>query len=568
LWRGFSPAACSRLGDALGGWRTTVAVAILAAACGLFVASQGLVPADDAYITFRHVRNLVEAGRPAWNLHGEPVLGSTSPAYMLVLAGAALFSGGSVADAALLINSLFQVIIVVLVYLIARDLTGRNGPSLLAAAAIGFNSVNVLIFSQGFESPMLVATLLACLYLARTGRYPPAMVLASLAPLIRPEGILVSALVWGLVLFRKDFQWRLLAYYLPIPLVWLLASTVYYGSPVPHPLKAIAHFPVTHEPFEDEPVDLVARLSAIPSQSVHLWRRFAGPLLTSGAVESELALPGAALRYAFVVIGCLLAFLFTARPQANGRIVYFLFGPLFLLLFGWLGHTKPWYFPPFVTFGLLTALVGWSLIIEWLTRPIGVRCILIAVAFGTIATISASMNCYCVNRGQVDYAGRAFVFPQHPWGRLWNLWETQRFHEYRAAAERLNEISHDDQRVLISEVGVFGYYFRGEVVDSVGLCSPEALPFFPPLPSDVRDESGRSLSKAGTVVSASMVRGLAPDFVVNSKVYIAGLLRPDSLFLAEYHEVAQLGRVWGEPLVIYKRNEPSDVVEPQEPEAR
>ena len=34
---------------------------------------------DDAYITFRHAKNLVEAGRPAWNLTGDPVLGSTSP---------------------------------------------------------------------------------------------------------------------------------------------------------------------------------------------------------------------------------------------------------------------------------------------------------------------------------------------------------------------------------------------------------------------------------------------------------------------------------------------------------
>jgi hypothetical protein len=56
-------------------------------AAGAFLLAQGLQPCDDAYITFRHARNLVRHLRPVWNLEGPPVLGSTSPAFVFLLGG-------------------------------------------------------------------------------------------------------------------------------------------------------------------------------------------------------------------------------------------------------------------------------------------------------------------------------------------------------------------------------------------------------------------------------------------------------------------------------------------------
>jgi hypothetical protein len=52
-----------------------------------------------------------------------------------------------------------------------------------------------------------------------------------------------------------------------------------------------------------------------------------------------------------------------------------------------------------------------------------------------------------------------------------------------------------------------------------------------------------------------MVRVLKPTYVVNARLYIRNLLRPGSPFLSEYEEVARLGRVWGEPVVIYRRRD-------------
>ena len=65
------------------GSRTFLALVLVTAlgAAALLI-SQGIQPCDDAYITFRHAKNIALHGRPASNLTGQPVLGSTSPIFM------------------------------------------------------------------------------------------------------------------------------------------------------------------------------------------------------------------------------------------------------------------------------------------------------------------------------------------------------------------------------------------------------------------------------------------------------------------------------------------------------
>jgi hypothetical protein len=63
---------------------------------------------DDAYITFRYARNLLEGNGLVFN-PGEPVLGTTTPVYALLMAGLGLVAGGSQAPfptLALCVNSL------------------------------------------------------------------------------------------------------------------------------------------------------------------------------------------------------------------------------------------------------------------------------------------------------------------------------------------------------------------------------------------------------------------------------------------------------------------------------
>jgi Gpi18-like mannosyltransferase len=87
-----------------------------------------------------------------------------------------------------------------------KDLAKKEFLALLAAALVGFNSPNIFILSQGFESAMLVLVLLVSLYLLRRDHYIPTLVLAGLAPLVRPEGLLLTPLVWAYILITGVFK--------------------------------------------------------------------------------------------------------------------------------------------------------------------------------------------------------------------------------------------------------------------------------------------------------------------------------------------------------------------------
>ena len=211
-------------------WSVVVLIAVAAA---VLLMIQGPRPCDDAYITFRHAKNLALEWRPAWNLEGPPVLGSTSPAMVFLLALPAMIIGvDHIPTIALGINASLLFVIVVLSYLIALDLLRRRFPAVLIAALVGFNSVSIFVFSLGFENALLLAVILGGLYSIRVGCPALALTLASVAPLVRPEGLILSVLVWAHIVHTRDFRLKLLAVWAAIPLLWLTFAFAYYGSPV------------------------------------------------------------------------------------------------------------------------------------------------------------------------------------------------------------------------------------------------------------------------------------------------------------------------------------------------
>gem|GEM_PF-6044479 len=142
-----------------------------------------------------------------------------------------------------------------------------------------------------------------------------------------------------------------------------------------------------------------------------------------------------------------------------------------------------------------------------------------------------------------------------PRGDSWHGTESSRLVRYRQAAEYLNPRVSGAQTVLTSEVGVFGFYFEGPVIDAVGLCTPASLRFFPPSRDDTFDHEGNYRTEASNFTPTPMVMALRPDYLVNSLVFSRNLLREDSPFLEEYVRQHELPPIWGEPLVIFRRRD-------------
>lgn len=488
-------------------------------------------------------------------MEGPPALGSTSPAFLFLLGGlGVVFGVDRVDELALAVNAVTLAAATVLAYLVARDFTSRTIPSLLAAMLVGFGSVNVFILSQGFEAGLLLAVLLGGLYLARTGRDLAAVLLASVAPLVRPEGILLTPLVWGVILLSRRFRPRLLLAYLVLPLAWIAFSTAYYGSPVPQSIRGRSAEPSVFRPYQGGRVDLGRRLLSIVPETAALARNDAGAMVFTGYLRTSDA-PSGARGLAWLSLLGLPALALTLVRRSDARLVYVLYAPLFLLLYGWIGHREAWYFPSFVTFAVLTLFFGCVATLDHAWARLGRRTgslppLLPALSWVAAAALLFSANAY--GFGSRD-GRRAFVFARNPRGEQVDRAEHERFNGYRRAAAFLNRRGARPERALISEVGIFGFFYRGDVIDTVGLCSPEALAFYPPPAPDVWDSQGRPLSYADNLTPTRMVLELEPTYVVNGIGFIRNLLRPGSAFLRDYALVGDFGTVWGDPLLVYER---------------
>jgi len=547
--------------DTNSGWpsQRMLGIAIsLGLLCGVLLLAQGLQPSDDAYITFRHARHLALHGWPAWNLTGPPVLGSTSPAWMFWLGGlGALFGGGRIETLALASNAGLTSAIVVLSFLVAYDLLEDAFSALVAAALVGVNSVCVYVYSLGFEAAGVSAVVLACLLALRRDRRRTAVFLASLAPLVRPEGVLLTPIVWGVLLLRGHASVRLVAWFAALPLVWAVAASAFYGSPVPHSITAKQNFPRVYRPYTGENVSLIDRLPTVPAATLRVWQRRLEPALFQGRLQSRESSARDRLQAWLAYLG-LLGLI--PRLRRGERFAYALYPLGFVVLHGWLGALTIWYLPSFVGLATLLGFAGATRLLQLGSERLGLqrmpRRAVVRTGVVTLFALFATSNQYGVRADGDASDGRWFARDAR--GPRWEQWERERFDGYRAAALALNAREADNAAkagasALISEVGVFGFFYDGAVIDAVGICSPEALGFYPPPRSDLFDAAGAPYTTANNIVPSRMITELEPAYVVGSLTYLEHLIRPGTLFLKTYTRLRDVGRAWDRPIALYGR---------------
>ena len=113
---------------------------------------------DDAYITYRFARNLADGYGFVYNV-GEPVLGTSTPLYTLVLALGSKLSGRAVD----LVSRWISLVSLWLGGVVLYDLEKGEGRLPAASAALIFITNPVLVTSIGMETFFLNLLLLSCL---------------------------------------------------------------------------------------------------------------------------------------------------------------------------------------------------------------------------------------------------------------------------------------------------------------------------------------------------------------------------------------------------------------------
>lgn len=481
--------------------RGELLIAVLAIAARLVPGPRTI---DDAYITYRYAQNLLQGDGLVYN-PGERVLGTTTPAYTLLLASTGWLAGGSQADfplISLVINALADGLTCFLLPRLGHRF-GQRGAGQAAALVWAIAPWSVTFAIGGMETSLLVTLATATFYLHLMDRPVGAALTGSLALLTRPDALLFLG---PLALARLVEVWR--GYLrnerhvpfrraeiavLAAPLaVWGVGSTAFYGSPLPHSVLAKA------SAYRLSPVEGLIRLA----------QHFATPFLGHELVGSGWIRVGLILFPALFLLGAVTAL----RTQPRGW-------PLMLypwLYFAAFAAANPllfrWYLTPPLPFYFLGIFLGVGRLAQDLRSRLPM---LLLAGLALVSTASA-------------WTLRPDHGPSRPAPRMAYI---QLELLYQQAAELLVTRLEPGQVVAAGDIGALGYYTRAPILDLLGLISPQVRPFYP---------APESMYVINFAVAPQSVLRFRPDFVVLLEVYgRLGVLREAS-FQQAYRPIATI----------------------------
>lgn len=230
-------------------WASLVLAAALCALYGWNLSTTWF-QSDDAFITFRYARNLVDGLGPVWN-PGERVEGYTNFSWMLLMA-AGMRLGAAPEVLSNVLGALCGLGVLVAVGLFAARGRGKGAlVAWLAVAGLAANRSFVAWCTGGLETMLFALCVFAGVTCAlRTPDEPDraplgAALWLALGALTRPEGLMFGALTGGILLvdrLRGRRSWRALGAFalgfgLPVA-AHLLWRRAYYGDWVPNTFHA------------------------------------------------------------------------------------------------------------------------------------------------------------------------------------------------------------------------------------------------------------------------------------------------------------------------------------------
>jgi hypothetical protein len=465
---------------------------------------------DDAFITFRYTRNLLEGNGPVFN-PGERVLGTTTPLYMGLLAIVSLPLGGPQAPfpvIAMVINALADAFACLLLIGIGREL---RFPAAGWAAALlwAISPMSVTFAVGGMETSLYIFLLLAVFYFRLRGRLDVMSWLSGLAFLCRPDALLLIIPVWIELFFRlaqrsglRTAVGKILRVSLPVSAIilgWFAFAYGYYGTLLPHSMLAKS----------------VAYLLDPKAGLIRMIQNYATPFFEHLTFGTWVILVTAPLYLFLSGIGTLGAE--RLRP-GEGAAAGLLFPWIYFLVFT---VANPlifrWYLAPPFPFLFLSIFIGVAVLLRMAPTARPGRTRIPAILFGAVV-----LSCFLLYiRGWTFHPdhGSTHPAPEMAYIRLELL--------YRQAADDLAPRLLPGQTVAAGDVGVLGYYLEAPILDTVGLNSAQSIRYYP-LPENMY-----------VIVYAmppGLIIDLRPEYLILLEVYGRNGLLLDPRFLDLYRE--------------------------------
>lgn len=437
---------------------------------------------DDAYIHMRIARHLWATGQPYFN-HGEPVMASTAPLWLLVSAPAAIL--GTFQPLGLACLNVVVLAISSWVWGLVFTQSIRGGSSIPHGGALVLTFVTLAPSSISLMETPLAMMLTGVAYLGVGGKKWWGVPAITLTPFVRPECVVfaVTLVLYRLYSKRPWSVWEITASI--VPLVLLSGFDLYFfGSVIPHTAHA---------------KDVVYEIS-----SAEFIKFFC--LGSYGSLITKNILPFAALAACTALVALILK-LDPKKEELTLRAVRARISepPLILLIVA----------PAIIIFVLYA--IKHVLIFPWYTSLI-----LVPVHLGCLALLKSTSH-------SAKAVSMSILLPVMSLGALLAgscvKPDLAPFFESGARARQLRILgafiysAYPGARVLAPEIGALGFSFKGRVVDAIGLASPEALAFHP-----MKVPEERPAGFLGSV-PAALVDREKPELMVGLKTFFTQVLK-------------------------------------------
>ena len=436
---------------------------------------------DDAYITFRYARNLVEGVGFVYN-PGEHVLGTTTPLFATLMAFVGFATGrGDYPSFALIVSALADAATCTLLYRLARRLLDSRIPAVALGLLWAVAPMSVTFAIGGMETSLFILWMTATFWLYMSGRERWIGLTAALGVLTRPDALIWAGLIflhqlWGRFRTRGGrplhdwLPWREWVIFVAVLLPWAIFALAYFGSPLPRTAgaKTLAY-------------------TLNPGASlVRLLQHFATPFFEYDALGAPGIGIGLALYPLLFAVGALRMVRGTpgggrALPMLLYPVLYAIpFAVTNILIFRW------YLAPPLPAYFLGIVAGGWTVASALRRAAPGRltagspgaerRVTLPAIAAFTalaIVWLAFSLNAWTLHPDHgPDRPSPEMAFIAQE--LLYEQVGRKLADEYGVKTSTL---------VATNDIGAIGYYSRATIMDTVGLVTPLASAYYPVNPA-------------------------------------------------------------------------------------